>query len=342
MSRVTVQDVADAAGVSLATVDRVLNNRKGVRAETVDRVKDAMERLNFVRDQSAANLARRRTYPLTFIVPSGGNSFIRQLESDIELIRPTVAGERVDLSVVKVPPFEPEPLAAAIEQLDLKAGDGLALVATESPLIREAINQLSARGVRIVTLISDIPNSNRDHYVGIDNVAAGRAGASLLGRFVGGRKGKIAVVAGSLILRDHAERRLGFEQVMRAEYPHLTLLPTVEGYDDAEKAEAVLSAVLKDNPDVVGVYSLGGGTRGIVAALESVKSERRTRAIAHELTEHTRRALTSGTLDAVLAQDSAHEVRSAIRVLKAVLDDAPIIESQERIRIEIFVRDNLP
>ena len=75
MSRVTVQDVADAAGVSLATVDRVLNNRKGVRAETVDRVKEAMARLNFVRDQSAANLARRRTYPLTFIVPSGGNSF---------------------------------------------------------------------------------------------------------------------------------------------------------------------------------------------------------------------------------------------------------------------------
>ena len=71
-------------------------------------------------------------------------------------------------------------------------------------------------------------------------------------------------------------------------------------------------------------------------------SEAATRAIAHELTEHTRKALTSGTLDAVLAQDSAHEVRSAIRVLKAVLDDAPIIESQERIRIEIFVRDNLP
>ncbi|MDH3669497.1 MAG: substrate-binding domain-containing protein, partial [Paracoccaceae bacterium] len=243
---------------------------------------------------------------------------------------------------VKVPPFEPEPLAETIERLDLRAGDGLALVATESPIIRDAINRLNDRNVRVVTLISDIPNSSRAHYVGIDNVAAGRVGASLLGRFVGERSGKIAIIAGSMILRDHVERRLGFEQVMRAEYPHLTLLPTVEGYDDAKKVEVALGGVLKENPDIVGVYSLGAGTRGVVAALEAAKVEKRTKAIAHELTEHSRKALTSGTLDAVLAQDSAHEVRSAIRVLKAFVDDAPIVESQERIRIEIFVRDNLP
>ncbi len=342
MSRATVHDVADAAGVSLATVDRVLNNRKGVRAETVDRVHDAISRLNYVRDRTAANLARGRSYAFTFIVPSGGNSFMRQLEAEIERAKPASARERIDLSIVTVPPFEPEPTVRALEGLDLRSGDGIALVATESQIIREKINDLIARGVHVVTLISDVPNSHRTHYVGIDNGAAGRVGASLLGRFVGERRGRIAVVAGSMVLRDHVERRLGFEQVMRSEFPHLTLLPTLEGYDDAKTVEIALGALLKDHRDIVGVYSLGAGTRGVVAALEAVEAQQRITAIAHELTEHSRKALVSGKLDAVLVQDCAREVRSAIRLLRALVDDEPIAESQERIPIEIFMRDNLP
>ena len=47
-------------------------------------------------------------------------------------------------------------------------------------------------------------------------------------------------------------------------------------------------------------------------------------------------------LDAVLNQDAGHEVRSAIRVLKARADGLAVIEAQERIRIDIFLRDNLP
>jgi LacI family transcriptional regulator len=340
MSRVTVHDVADAAGVSLATVDRVLNNRKGVRAETVDRVRNAMTRLNYVRDQTAANLARGRTYSFTFIVPTGGNSFMRQLEREIERATPAAAQERINISVVTVPPFEPEPLARTLDRLGLDRGDGLAVVATESQIIRRKIDNLIARGVHVVTLISDIPNSDRTHYVGIDNVAAGRVGASLLGRFVGDRRGKIAVVAGSMVLRDHVERRRGFEQVMRAEFPHLELLPTVEGYDDARTVELALTALLRKRSDIVGVYSLGAGTRGLVAALESVDRQK-TKAIAHELTDHSRKALAAGTLDAVVAQDSAREVRSAIRLLKASVDSEPIVDSRERIPIEIFMRDNL-
>ena len=47
-------------------------------------------------------------------------------------------------------------------------------------------------------------------------------------------------------------------------------------------------------------------------------------------------------LDAVIAQDPGHEIRSAIRVLKALCDGVPIIEGQERIGIDVFLKDNLP
>ena len=64
--------------------------------------------------------------------------------------------------------------------------------------------------------------------------------------------------------------------------------------------------------------------------------------LAHDLSDTNRKALIRGTIDAVINQDPGHEVRSAIRVLIAKADNVPLIKSQERIRIDIFLRDNLP
>lgn len=340
MARVTAQDVANAAGVSLATVDRVLNNRKGVREETIERVVRAMDRLNFVRDQTAANLARRRSYLFTFIVPEGETAFFADIRSEIEVARGNVAKERIEVNMVAVPPLDPQAIVCAIDRLGDRVGDGVALVAVESQVVRDAIAELRERGVRVITFISDVPNSARQRFVGIDNVAAGRVAGSLLKRFIGRRAGDIAVVAGSGTLRDHVERRMGLEQVMRAECPDLNVLPWIEGEELAGIVEDKLSRLLAENPDIVGLYSLGGGTRGVIDAIEAAAQD--ISVVTTELSRHTRAALIAGTVDAVLVQDPSHEVRSAIRVLKALTDDAPINEKQERIRIEIFMRDNLP
>ena len=100
--------------------------------------------------------------------------------------------------------------------------------------------------------------------------------------------------------------------------------------------------LLREHPNLIGLYNAGGGTRGIIAALEKASRDREVVFIAHELTDHARKALIKGTIDAIIDQDAGHEVRSAVRVLMAKADNAPLIAAQERIRIDIFLRDNLP
>ena len=340
MSRVTAQDVAKAAGVSLATVDRVLNKRKGVRQSTIDRVNEAMSQLNFVRDQAATDLARRKAYRFCFIVPSGETAFFGDIRNEIDVVRAYAKKDRIEVKLLAVPPLDPQAIVDAIDGLGEDVGDGLALVAVESQIVRDAIRDLRRRGVHVITLISDIPNSERERFVGIDNVAAGRVAGSLLKRFISPRSGDVAVVAGSGTLRDHVERRMGLEQVIRAECPNLTVLPWIEGEELAGVVEKKLSNLLAENQNIVGLYSLGGGTRGVIDAIEAAEQD--LSVVTTELSQHTRAAVISGTVDAVLVQDPSHEVRSAIRVLKALTDGTPINEKQERIRIEVFVRDNLP
>ncbi len=338
----TVHDIATAAGVSLATVDRVLNRRPGVSARTRDKVEAAVVSLGFVRDVAAANLAKGRVYPLTFILPSNDNSFMRDLETAVGDAAARSPAERTDIRVVKVPPFDAEALVTALDRLRLERPAGIALVAVDAPEVAAAVDRLTEDGIPVVTLVSDLPASHRVHYAGIDNLAAGRTAASLLGRFVGDRRGSIGVLAGSMLVRDHRERFEGFAAVMAADYPHVALLEVVEGRDDPALVERRLGSLFRERSDILGLYSLGAGNRGLVAALRSAGFARRPAVIAHELTETTRTALGDGLIDAVLNQDAGHEVRSAIRVLKAHADGLPVLAAQERIRIDIFLKDNLP
>ncbi len=341
MAKITTQDVARAAGVSIATVDRVINKRPGVRPVTVERVEDAVRRLDYQPDRLAARLARARDYRFCFVLPTGPNMFMQGLHDEVVGTGQRVKPDRIEIFAESTDVFDGPRLAEKLTALG-DDYDGVAVVALDHPAVREAINGLVEAGVKVATLVSDAPGSRRQHFVGVDNSAAGRTAGSLLGRFLGGRRGKVGLIAGSLALRDHMERQFGFEQVLAQEFPDLEILPVREGRDDFARVEAVARELLADCPDLIGLYNVGAGNRGIVAALEAAGRQDEVVFIAHELTAYSRKALVRGSIDAIINQDAGHEVRSATRVLLALTDGEEIVPGQERIRIDIFIRDNLP
>lgn len=330
------------AGVSLATVDRVLNERPGVRSVTIQKVQQAIQTLGYVRDTAAANLARQKTYRFVFVLPDWKGQFLASLEKGISEVITNAPQNRTEVRTIRVPNHDHTMLAATLARLDPAEADGLAIMAKETPLVRDAIADLRKRGIPVVSLVSDQPNSDRDHFVGIDNVAAGRTAGTLLGRFTGGRRGKVVVVITNKQSRDMIERRHGFDQVVSAEFAHLEPLPSVEGHEDPAHTEQVTLRALRQNRDAIGVYSVGASVQGIARAISAAKLPERPVLIDHELTENSAALLSQGVVDAVITQNTGHLARSALRVLRAKCDKTPVIESQENIRIDIVLRENLP
>jgi LacI family transcriptional regulator len=193
-----------------------------------------------------------------------------------------------------------------------------------------------------VTLVSDVPSSRRHHYVGIDNISAGRTAGALVGRLVGRGLGKIAIVAGSQGLRDHAERIFGFNQVMVSEFSQLEQLPVLEGRDEDERSEHLMMKLLSDHPDIVGLYNVGAGTPGVAKALIDSGRANQMVFIGHDVTVVTRKLLLNGVMDAVISQNPGHEARASVRALLALARGEPMLSEQEKIRIDIVMRDNLP
>lgn len=338
----TVNDVARVAGVSLATVDRVLNGRPGVRNVTIERVYDAIQELGYVRDTAAANLARGRVYNFQFLLPQSNNEFVTSLEHQIMGISKVLALERTKISYEKIPAFNPQALASILSRMDPENVDGVAIFGPETAAVKEAIDQIKKRGMSVIALVSDLPSSERDYFVGIDNLAAGRTAAQLMGHFLPNGQGKVLVITGSMLARDHLERRQGFDQVINESFGGVDVLSSLEGRDDPDLLEKLLPGVFAKHPDITGIYSSAAGNAGLINFLRKTSLDDKVMVVAHELTALSREALEHGSFNAIISQDTGHLVRSTIRVLRANVDNLPINLSQERIRIDVYLRENMP
>lgn len=339
--RPTTHDIAREAEVSLATVDRVLNNRTGVSAKTHERVNQAIKKLGYVRDVSAANLAKKRQYKMAFVLPEDKGLFQQSLRSAIEEASVRGFADRTQIQLVSVPPNEPHALVLKLKKLLKKKIDGVAIMAPATPQLRDAISELKNNGVAVVALVSDQPDSECDHFVGINNVAAGRTAAVLMGRFLPAAQGEVLVLTNSLQSHDSVDRRLGFDEVMNQRFQHLNVLPTLEGHGDSVRIEQALGNAIESSNNLVGIYSLSTGNRSLNRYLNELNTESNLVIITHELTSHTRTALNTGAIDAVITQNPGHIIRSALRVLRAKSDHLDIDTSQEKIRIEVVIKENL-
>jgi LacI family transcriptional regulator len=340
MGKPTVHDIARAAGVSLATVDRVLNERPGVREVTVARVRAAIRELGYIRDVTAANLARQRQYRFAFFLPEGPGQFHATLREAVAEAARSGVIDRTAVLTRLVSESDVHGIARDLAALDPGSIDGVAIMAPETPQLRDAIAHLRAQGVPVVAFVSDLPNSGCDHFVGINNVAAGRTAGVLVGRFTCRRPGQVVVVTNTLQSRDSLDRRLGFDAVMAESFPEIEVLPTLETHGDPEKLAAMLRRVLGRWPGITGVYSIATGTQALVQAVEGIRTG--LTLVVHELTPFARAALVGRRIDAVITQDVGHLVRSALRILRARCDGMPTVAAQERIRIEVVLRENLP
>ena len=339
--RARATDVARAAGVSTATVDRVLNRRAGVRDVTVQRVLEAAARLAYLPEDGPFAALAAKPLRLTFLLPAGTNRYLRMLGETVGYMEDQLAPLNVRCRAHTIEGFDPRVLAERLLHHGRRS-DGVALMPLEHPLVREAVHTLAEEGVPVVTLVSDLSNSRRAGYVGLDNRAAGRTAALLLGRFIGARAATVGLIAGSRSYRGHEEREMGFLSLVEEMFPQLQVAGLREGQDDAATNERQTLALLEQHPQLAGIYNIGGASDGVARALKLAGREQKVVFIGHGLTPDTRALLIDGTLDAVITQSPQSVVGNAVRIFANLRDGRDALAGVETLLLSIVLRENLP
>ncbi|WP_027797579.1 LacI family DNA-binding transcriptional regulator [Paraburkholderia acidipaludis] len=333
----TMEDVAKAADVSYATVERVLNGRGGVSREKEARVLEAARKLKIDR---ALHEVSVRWLRVAIVTQKPTSPYYVALRQGFELAQKSFEAYRVLCSVTFFDDLEPQSIANVIGRVAQKA-DAMIVVAYEHPMVVDAVARV-AKKIPVVTVASDLPDSGRLAYVGIDNRCAGRIAGELMGRFVGHEGGRILVVAGLRTYLGHEQRDGAFRAVLRRRFPACEVVATVESREDERSTERLARDAFRKYPDLRGIYNISVGDEGIARALKAMKLERSTVLIGHELTPVSRALLIEGVMDAVLDQSPFVE---AVRAVEAVLghynrgtpSGLPL-----QTPISIYLQENLP
>ncbi|WP_454851914.1 LacI family DNA-binding transcriptional regulator [Rhizobium binxianense] len=332
-----VKDIAFQAGLSTATVDRVLNGRSGVRRQTEMRVKAAIAELEKQQAGSAAS-GRRLAIDVVMETPARFSDAVRAaFEAEVATFLPTAFRCRFHLAEV----MKPAELVQLLDRIRLRGTHGIVLKAPDVPEVVAAVARADAAGIPVVTLVTDLPNSARIAYAGADNRAAGETAAFLAGEFLGPEGGKVLVTLSSGRFRGEEEREIGFRRVIRAQYPQVGITEISEGHGtDAATGTLAADAIAAD-PAINAVYSIGGGNRAVLAAFEAAGRAVRL-FIAHDLDADNRLLLAQRKIGFVLHHDLGTDARSAFRAILGRAAPAARAISASLSAVEIITPYNMP
>jgi LacI family transcriptional regulator len=306
--------IALQAGVSLATVDRVIHQRAGVRAHTVRRVQQAISELERQSNQVGLQ-GRKFMLDVVMHAPMRFAEVVRDaLEREMPLLHPAVIRARYHCSES----LPIEDLVSVLEKIAVRGSHGVLLKAPNDPDVAHAVAQLHAKGIPVITFVTDLPDSERLAYVGMNNHTAGQTAAFLLGQWLErGKTADVLVSLSSTRFRGEGEREAAFAEAIQRHHPHLTCVDASEGLGLHEATASVVRQRLRSHPKICAVYSIGGANAAI---LQAFSEERRTCKvfIGHDLDADNRPLLQNGLISAVLHHDLKHDMRMAcLHVMRA-------------------------
>lgn len=335
--KTSMLDVARAADVSEATVDRVLNGRGGVSREKEARVLECARKLNLDR---ALTTVSARWLRIAIVMHRPYSPYHAQVKEGIDYAQKVFEAQRIICVLTFFEGFKPSAIINTMKRA-VERADALVILCNEHPDVVAAVRRIS-QNIPVIALSSDLPGSGRIAYVGPDNRAAGRVAGELMGRFLGEAGGEVLIITGLRDLLGHEERASGFGSVLSRSFPNCRIADILESREQPEVTERFVRDSFKRIPDLRGIYVTSIGVEGVAEGLKAIKRAGSTIVIGHEFNEHTRRFLHEGVMHAVVDENPFNLAMRCVELVLRHYHRDPPLSYYRSLPVAIMLRENLP
>ena len=335
--RFSIKELALQAGLSTATIDRVINNRAHVSPQTRRRVDAAFKELE---DQEAQLSSKGRRLFVDFIIEAP-TRFTREVESAcnsvITGLSPAVFRPRYHMK----PKFEETEILQLLSGIKKRGSQGVIIAAEARNSVRQLIDELGEQNIPVLAFVTDQPNSQRLAYVGIDNYQAGKVAAYLMDKLLFKPDATILTTIRRSNFSGEDERLSGFQSTLISAKPDIDMIIARGGDGLSSSTSDEVKNALQGITHLDAVYCMGGGNEAILKTLSDYDLKPEIY-IAHDLDEENIDLLRAEKITAVIHHDVAQDLRNAFTQIAAYHKLIPPYQNQLNSDIQIITPLNLP
>ena len=335
--RFPIKEIARQSGLSTATIDRVINNRANVSPQTKARVAAAISELE---GQEAQLAARGRRLFFDFVIEAP-TRFSREVQRAAEQVLPRIGSAVCRLRFQAQEIMSEDDVTKALSRIAKRGSQGVCIKARDLPAIRSAVNQLNAAGIPVITLVTDLTTTNRIAYVGLDNESAGRTAAYLLAKTVGGDEGAVLTSRSQDQFLGEEEREEAFKETLSRLSPHLRIIDASGGSGVHFETSRIIESAVAGLDQIRGVYSMGGGNRAILNALEQ-NGLLPDVFVAHDLDDDNRQLIEGRRLSYVLHHDLRVDLENVFQAFLHHHKIIPVLPHSPISHIQVVTPENIP
>lgn len=344
--RPTLQLVADKAGVSRGTVDRVLNNRANVSAEVFERVTKALEETGYLslKELHLQNLQKQAAMPETklgVLLPNWTGHFRSEILRGIETARKNLMDLKVEIFVEECQTDVPQEALDRLNRLLEQGAQGIALCVPDVPTITERICELNRQHFPIVTFNSDLTECERLCFVGQDYRKSGRIAAELLCKCIP-TDGHVLAVIGNHEFEGHRSRLNGFKERFRELQFSDSQMDVIESYNDYQITYRKVLDYLGEHPGLHAIYMANRSVSGCTEAVKEAGKKGKIRVICHDLSQSTKLLLQDGSVDFTITQNLYRQGYLPLIFLREYLQKNRLpTEEESQTEISIICSQNM-
>ncbi len=343
--KIRIKDIAERAGVSVGTVDRVLHKRPNVSPKALDKVNKALEEMDYKPNMYASALAYNKRYTFYCIIPKhASEAYWEEIEEGAQAACDRRRDFGISIKMVYYKRFQPETFVKATAEVLKQKPAGIIVVPSSLELTRKFTDQLHEQQVPFILLDSYMPDLRPLSFFGQDSFHSGYFAARMLMMMAPNEKEIMLMkqmLNGNVASKQQENREMGFRHYMHDHFPEVVIseldLPLDE---EREQYDTLMESFFKKHPLVHNCITFNSKAH-LVGEFLQRSNLRNIQIMGYDMVEKNAECVRQGSISFLIAQHAYMQGYECVETLFDAIVLKREVTPVNYMPIELLTKENI-
>lgn len=343
--KIRIKDIAERAGVSVGTVDRVLHERPNVSAEARKRVEKALEEMNYQPNMYASALAYNKSYTFYVLIPKHeSEAYWEEIEEGARKAMEARRDFHIGVKIIHYQRFDEESFKSQYQSCLDSNPDGVVIVPADLDVTKQFTDILHERNIPFIMLDSYMPDLKPLSFYGQDSFSSGYFAAKML-MLIALHEKEIMLMKitkdGKVISKQQANREVGFRHYMLDHFPNIEIIDLELPIEGTKKQyNVILEEFFTTHPQLHHCITLG--SKAHIAGEFLLRTNRRNiQIMGYDMVGKNAECLRQGSISFLIAQHAYQQGFSCIDALFRAIVLKKKVQPVNYMPIELLTKENV-